>query len=477
MPVYNEAPTLRTIIGRVLRSPVPLDIELVCVDDCSRDRSPEILRALAAEDARIQVIFHKQNCGKGAAIRTAIEHMTGDLAIIQDADLEYDPNDYPALLGPMLENDADAVFGSRFASSERRKVLLYWHALANRLLTWLTNILNDINITDMETCYKVVRAEILKQIPLKSDRFGIEPELTTRLAQWNAQIYEVPVSYHGRGYAEGKKIGLKDAFEAVWCLFKYRWFDTRFTTHEGYYVLESIRRANKFNRWVFRQFSQFIGQRVFEAGCGIGNFTEQLLLKERLVCVDLNPHYVHLISRRYGHLENLRTERLDIAQPETYRKLREEGLDTIVCLNVIEHIDEDETVLRQFHEVLQPGGHAIILVPAHEWLYTPADKALGHFRRYSRDELQSKLQAAGFEVVHIQNFNRLGVLGWYVNGLMKRTRISPRQMRLYDRLLPLAKLMDACRLGPGLSLIAVGRKPAGMSPKQQVVGETAGATK
>jgi glycosyltransferase involved in cell wall biosynthesis len=218
MPVYNEARTLRTIVARVLASPVSLPMELICVDDGSRDGSPEILDALAAKDARIRVIRQPRNMGKGRAIRTAIEHMRGDIGLIQDADLEYDPGDYPALIAPILEGKADAVFGSRFASASQRKILLYWHGVANQILTWLTNILNDINLTDMETCYKAVRADVLKQTPLKSDRFGIEPELTTKLAQWNIRLYEVPVSYHGRTVAEGKKIGWKDAVSAVWTL-------------------------------------------------------------------------------------------------------------------------------------------------------------------------------------------------------------------------------------------------------------------
>ena len=224
MPVYNEARTLRTIVARVLASPVRLPMELICVDDGSRDGSPEILDALAAQDPRIRVIRQPRNMGKGRAIRTAIEHMRGDIGLIQDADLEYDPADYPALVGPILEGKADAVFGSRFASASQRKILLYWHGVANHFLTWLTNILNDINLTDMETCYKAVRADILKQTPLYSNRFGIEPELTTKLAQWNIRLYEVPISYYGRTYAEGKKILFRDGLIALWFVIRFNLF-------------------------------------------------------------------------------------------------------------------------------------------------------------------------------------------------------------------------------------------------------------
>jgi glycosyltransferase involved in cell wall biosynthesis len=459
IPVYNEARTLRTIIRRVLASPVGLPMELVCVDDGSRDGSPEILDELAAADPRIRVIRQPRNMGKGAAIITAIKHMTGDIALIQDADLEYDPGDYPALVAPILEGKADAVFGSRFASASQRKILLYWHGVANHFLTWLTNILNDINLTDMETCYKAVRADILKQTPLYSNRFGIEPELTTKLAQWNIRLYEVPISYHGRSVAEGKKIGWKDAVSAVWTLLKYRFIDDRFTTHDGYYVLQSMRRAKGLNRWILQQFRGYIGNRVLEAGCGIGNFTELLLDRQRLVCVDNDPLYVEMANWRLGHLENVITLQRDLSDTAAYSDLKTERVDTIVCLNVLEHIAPDEDVLRAYHDLLEPGGHAIILVPAHMWLYGPCDEALGHVRRYTPTELHTKMQAAGFDVVSMEEFNRMGVIGWYLNKQLGRRDLNPRQMRLFEMLLPIAKGMDAMKLGRGLSLIGVGRKP------------------
>jgi glycosyltransferase involved in cell wall biosynthesis len=459
MPVYNEARTLRTIVGRVLASPVGIPMELVCVDDGSRDGSADILDALAASDPRIRVFRQPRNMGKGAAIIAAIGHMRGDLALIQDADLEYDPADYPALLAPILQGKADAVFGSRFASASQRKVLLYWHGVANRGLTWLTNILNDINLTDMETCYKAVRADILKQTPLHSQRFGIEPELTTRLAQWNVRLYEVPISYHGRTVAEGKNIGWKDAFSAVWTLFKYRFLDDRFTTHDGYYVLQSMRRARGLNRWILEQFRPFIGSRVLEAGCGIGNFTELLLDRQRLLCVDNDPLYVEMLNWRLGHLENARILRFDLADPAAYAELKQESIDTIVCLNVLEHIKADEQVLRAYYDLLEPGGHAIILVPAHMWLYGPCDAAIGHERRYTQAELHTKMQKVGFEIVQMNEFNRLGVPGWWLNKQLGRRDLNPRQMRLFEWLLPIAKAAEAMHLGPGLSLIGIGRKP------------------
>jgi glycosyltransferase involved in cell wall biosynthesis len=460
MPVYNERWTLRTIVQRVLASPTQIPLELVAVDDCSTDGSADILRALAAQDARIRPIFHERNMGKGGAIHTAIQHMTGDIAIVQDADLEYDPAEIPRVIQPILDGKADAVFGSRFLSSDYRRVLYFWHTLGNAALTWLNNVLCDLNLTDMETCYKAVRADILRQTPLRFRDFALEPELTIRLAQWGIRLYEVPVSYAGRTYVEGKKIGWRDGLRALWAMCWCRFLDTRFTTHDGYYILVAVRNARAFNRWMYRQIAPYVGRSVLEAGCGIGNLTELLLDRDRLVASDFDPFYVEMIERRFGHLENFRTVPMDLTRAEDYAQLADEQIDTIICLNVLEHIAPDEQVLDHFYRALAPGGHAIILVPQHPWLYAPVDRVLGHERRYTAAELRDKLMRAGFEVVHQQDFNRLGALGWYVSGkLLGKENLSPRQMRTFNRILPLAKLIERLPRWPALSTIAVGRKP------------------
>jgi glycosyltransferase involved in cell wall biosynthesis len=218
IPCYNEAATIRDLVARVAASPVPIK-EIIIVDDGSQDGTVEVLRALNHD--LVRVIFHGHNQGKGAALRTGFAAAEGDICIVQDADLEYDPQEFPIVIQPILDGQADVVFGSRFQGGRPHRVVYYWHSVGNKFLTMISNMLTNINLTDMETCYKAFRREVIQSIQIRENRFGFEPEITAKVARKRLRIYEVGISYYGRTYAEGKKIGWKDGVRAIYCILKY----------------------------------------------------------------------------------------------------------------------------------------------------------------------------------------------------------------------------------------------------------------
>ncbi|NQT92725.1 MAG: glycosyltransferase [Lentisphaerae bacterium] len=455
MPIYNERATLDDILDRVLGVQLPdgLTLEVVAVDDASTDGSWEIAQSRAAADPRVRVFRLERNTGKGAAVRRAVTEASGELAIVQDADLEYNPADYPRVLAPILNGDADAVYGSRFATAEYRRVLFFWHSVANRALTGLSNMLTDLNLTDMETCYKAFRMDILKTMPLRSNRFGIEPEITAKLSKRRLRIYEVPIRYSGRTYMEGKKIGLKDAFEALWVILKFFIVDDLYIGRYGEETLRSMELANRFTEWMMTRLRPHISGTVLEVGSGIGNNVRDLLDQEHIIATDPDPEYVRLLTRAFAGRRRVEIMHWDATQPPP-REIP--PVDTILCSNVLEHIENESAALQNMRGLLKPGGKLILVVPAGETLYGSLDEALEHFRRYDMNTFGPRLADAGLSLDTQFTMNRIGVPGWLLNGkLLKRKALGRYQLKLFNTLMPIIRRVDGLLPWQGLSLVVI----------------------
>jgi glycosyltransferase involved in cell wall biosynthesis len=451
IPCYNERHTIREVVRRVQAS--PFEKEIIVVDDGSTDGTRHVLASLASDD--LLVLYQNTNQGKGAALRRGFAQTSGDMVIVQDADLEYDPADYPRLLQPILDGVADVVYGSRFLGSPRR-VHLFWHSVANKLLTSMSNMATNLNLTDMETGYKVFRREVLQSIRLESDRFGFEPEITAKIARRGYRIYEVPISYLGRGYDEGKKITWRDGLRALVQIAKYALISD---LDDGHETLERMDNLTRYCRWLWRMIEPEVGQCVLELGSGTGGLTRYLASRHLLVASDIEPVYLRKLRARYRYWEGIQVCELDLDQKD-WTGLPAVPFDTVVASNVLEHIQDDLRVIHNAYAVLRPGGRVVLIVPAGPRLLGAIDGAIGHYRRYSRAELCEKLSAAGFTVVRCHYMNVLGVPGWYLNSrLLGRRRVPMLQSRLFNLLVPLQARLEALFHPPlGLSLVAVGRK-------------------
>jgi glycosyltransferase involved in cell wall biosynthesis len=461
-PVYNERHLVEASLRRVLalRHELISGLELIVVDDGCTDGSSEVLCRIAAEDPRVVLIRHDRNRGKGAAIQTALEHATGDVTIIHDADLEYDPGDIPALLLPFVKEGADAVFGSRYLTAAYRRALMHRHTLLNRMLTSASNWLTDLNLTDMETGYKAVRTALLKSLPLRSNDFRIEVEITSKLAKRRANIFEVPIRYLPRSYRDGKKIGARDGLLALVAMLRFALVDDLYKEDAyGSRILVEMEKARRFNIWMGDALRPYVGERVLEIGAGIGTLTNQFIPRELYVASDINHDYLDYLESYACGRPYLHVLELDATEPEHFRGL--EGIfDTVLMVNVLEHVRRPEVALANIHRALAPGGRAIFLVPQHPGLYGTLDEALEHRERYTPATLVDSLETAGFTVQHLVDFNRFAIPGWWLNGKVLRRRTFSRvQLKTLDTMLPLLRRVDRLFPWSGMSLIAVAVKP------------------
>ena len=471
VPVYNEQFLVEASLARlqVLGGSLLLEhIKVIVVDDGSSDGTAGAIALFRQSlesrgDPKFSWLWvrHEKNSGKGAAIRTALVHVDTELVVIHDADLEYHPADLLKMVAVFLDEDADAVFGSRFMSGGYKRALFFRHALGNKLLTFLCDLVCDLNLTDMETCYKMVRADLLKSIPLESSTFDVEPELAIKLAKRGSRIFEVPINYSGRTYLEGKKINWKDGIRALWAIARYSASDRIYTEDEsGGEILERLNRAPGFTRWMAVVIRPYIWDRVLEIGAGTGNMSVHLMPRSIYWATDVNAHYLDYLETLRSARPYMRVAYTDAADPKTFPT--GQVFDTVVCLNVVEHIQDDVNALRNVWDILGDDGRAVILVPCGPWLYGSLDDVLGHYRRYTQGQLSGVAQEAGFRVELVLKFNRPGVPAWWFNGrILRRKTFGLAQIRMLNVLTPVFRLVDAWLPLPPLSIIAVLRKELG----------------
>ncbi len=490
VPVYNEQHLVAASLARlaVLESSPHLErIQVVVVDDSSRDGTPHALAAFGEErgialapappaaprggsglvpavelgrgrHGKTEWIFlrHARNGGKGAAIRTALARADGEYSVIHDADLEYHPVDILRMVDVFVSERADAVFGSRFAGGESRRVLFFRHELGNRLLTFLTNLVTNLNLTDMETCYKAVRTDLLRSIPIFSNDFRLEPELTIKLAKREARVFEVPIRYSGRTYQEGKKIDWKDGVRALGAILRFTVSDKIDVRDEpGLEMMRRLASASRFTGWMADLIRPYLGSRLLEIGSGTGTLTRRLVPRDLYVASEVDPLHLETLRNLTADRPYLSARYTDVTEVASFPRV-EGGFDSVVCLNVIEHLDDDVGALRNLRSALSPGGKAVVLVPSGPWNFGTLDEALGHRRRYTEEGIRDVAVRAGLEVTALIRFNRLSSLPWWVNGRLLRRRAAGRlQIGTVDWLTPLFRRIDRFLPFPPLSLIAV----------------------
>ncbi|MBF0363103.1 MAG: glycosyltransferase [Oligoflexia bacterium] len=479
VPVYNEQYLVENSLDRLSvlnESPYLERVQVIVVNDASKDNTAKILENYKNKvmtsnqpigEVEFEWIFlkHNKNCGKGKAIQTALEKANCEITVIHDADLEYYPKDLLKMI-PLFINkheNADVVYGSRFASSEYRKVLFFKHHLGNVFLTFLCNLVSDLNLTDMETCYKMIRTDLLKSIPITSNDFRIEPELTIKLAKRNAKIFEVPISYCGRTYQEGKKISWKDGVKALWIIFRTTFSDNIYRTdNSNLYCsknLARMARAHRFNKWVAEKIKPYVGDNVLEIGAGIGNMTKNLVPRNNYFATDINPSHLRYLEKFAEDKPYMVTANINLENHSDFLKLPRK-VDTVICSNVLEHISDDSNGLKNIHTSLEDGGRAIILVPQGKWLYGGYDQALGHKKRYSLKELITLSEQSNFKVEKIMPFNRFGSLVWFINSrILKQKTFGIMQIYSLNLLTPILKRIDPL-MGflPPLNYIAILKK-------------------
>src|SRR5262245_26394396 len=465
MPCYNEAKTVEEAVARVLA--LPFVTELIVVDDGSTDSTADFLTTVA--DPRVRVLTHDVNQGKGAALRTGFAVASAPYVAVQDADLEYDPRELERLLEPLLDGRADVVYGSRFVTTEARRVLYFWHSLGNHLLTTLSNMATNLNLTDMETCYKVFRRDVLSRISIEEDRFGVEPELTAKVAALGVRVFEVGISYSGRSYAEGKKVSWRDGVRALVAIGRYAAvgramrkqrartavsFDD--SDDELASTLDDLDNATNYRDWLGSLITPHLASPILEVGAGHGTFSALFAEVGGLTVCEPSERAVDVLLERFASRPDIRIVHGDLG-----RAANGQTFGSMVLINVLEHIEDDDEALRQVASGLRPGGTVAIFVPAFELLYSGFDAAVGHHRRYRLPELRAKVLRAGLRIREARYVNSAGFVAWLVTArALGMTPTSSRLAMTYDRYtVPVVRAAES-RVEPpfGQSCLVIGER-------------------
>jgi SAM-dependent methyltransferase len=490
VPFYNELRALPLLIERLLAVDfvsLGLETELVFVDDGSTDASRSLLDPPPRDDVRL--IVHQRNQGKGAAVRTGLEAATGDILCIQDADLEYDPADLPRLLQPILDGDFEVVYGNRFKGSAAG--LYFSHRMANRLLNLMVNVAFNRYLSDVYTGHKVFTRQAFEGLRLTARSFTIEMELTAHFLRKGLVIFEVPISYRARTYAEGKKIHFRDGFLAAGALLRYRFRrpgaaelgpasrrapDARGAVQpiEGDATihalgLEDLATAQRYRRYLYELLAPHLGASVLEVEAGLGDFSSQLIGpgRRRLVLSELDPICLRALEDRFDGRDGV-----EIVEAHPARLKIEPPVDTAVALNVIGRMDNDAAVLRSLARAVVPGGAVLLLVPGFPQLAGAFDQALGHIRRYTPETLSQTVTAAGLVPEVIRPVNLLGGIAWWAAVRMARQgRPTQALVSLYDRLVVPAERAIERRIQPafGQSVLCVARVPTQGAPERKLL--------
>ena len=467
IPAYNEEFTISRVIEAVKAVDLPAGVarEILVVDDGSTDGTLHAL-SLFSSDPSVRIIKQPLNKGKTAAIRRGLEAVSGDLVVIQDADLEYDPTEYPAMLAPIIEGRADIVYGSRFKGSIRKMKNI--NRLANIFSNLTFNFLFGQRLTDINTCFKLFRTSDIRSISICSSHFAFETEVTAKLIRKGLRIVEVPISYEARSIFQGKKIDWTRAIGMYLAIIKYR-FDRDTiqapdaTAGSLYDILAAQQRIDNYPRWIHKNISPYIKGDVLDIGSGLGSivrFFKSLEIKS-ILPTDVNERMLVMLRGIVsGNEKFMQPEKFDISSSEDMDRMGRDRFDTVTCVNVVEHILDDETAFKNTYALLRKGGRLCLVVPAIKGIYGSLDEMCGHHRRYSARELKAKLIEAGFSVKKLYFMNMFGVITWFFAGKIFRCRkFSDRSLRVLDKLVPTLRAMEHFVCPPfGQSIVAIAIK-------------------